>query len=200
MHRRSQTHRLAAIALTLGLASLLVVTLSTPATAPTYAVNAVVGGCPGTYLEVPGIPGSSEQQGHEGEIDVESYQYEGKKLVVTKRLDRASPKLAKAAAEQKNVGDIVLTFSCGPTSMKLTFKDATVTGYMQQKGAQDELPIETVTFTFKKVEMEVSVGSVEESETFDAKPLKDLAPCGCDKSVVPTPCPTTTVIPIPNEF
>jgi type VI secretion system secreted protein Hcp len=131
------------------------------------------GGGSAAYLNVDGIPGDTTAQGHENQIEVLSWQWgvgddqalcsaaarniPFHDLVVTKRVDKASPLLFKAVATGQHIPQVVLSLSKTSSGkpfdyLVITMNDVLVTSAKPGFGGGDQLPNESITLNFTKVE------------------------------------------------
>ncbi|HYV14791.1 MAG TPA: type VI secretion system tube protein Hcp [Conexibacter sp.] len=126
----------------------------------------------GTFLEIQGIKGESTDHKHKGEIVVESFSLVGgggtsahgsgggagktiSSFEITKKLDKASPLLFKAAATGQHYKEVTLSFAHrhhGAQQDYLQFKffDVLISGVQQGVG-HSQSPQEAITFNFAKV-------------------------------------------------
>jgi type VI secretion system Hcp family effector len=75
-------------------------------------------------------------------------------VIIRKRIDKASPLLAKAADNSTHYKKATLTIpsSDGTQTFTVTFQDVLISGFQEQSDAGSP-PVETVSFTFQKIEM-----------------------------------------------
>ena len=125
----------------------------------------------GSYLKIEGIAGESLDAAHAGWIDVQSFRWATARggaasartvarqvqstissMVVTKRLDKASPALQKASVEGQHFKTVVLEFVSQTKGeyYQITMSDVIVSG-VRLSGAGD-VPAESVTLNFAKFE------------------------------------------------
>jgi type VI secretion system secreted protein Hcp len=127
----------------------------------------------GTFLKIEGIKGESLDHKHRGEINVESFSLSagggstahgsgggaGKQTIssftITKKLDKASPLLFKAAASGQHYKEVTLSFAHkhrGVQQDYLQFKffDVLISGVQDGVG-HNQSPQEAITFNFAKV-------------------------------------------------
>ena len=129
------------------------------------------------FLKIDGIEGESVQAGHKAEIDVEAWSWGetqaagpgggagagGGRVAMgdfsfTMTLSKASPKLFLACAEGDRIKAAWLTArrAAGKAAdyfLKWTFSDLLVSSY-QTGAAADQQPLEQVSFSFSKIEVE----------------------------------------------
>lgn len=126
------------------------------------------------FLKVDGVDGESKDDKHKNEIDVESWSWglsntgshtggggggAGKSvpqdLVVTKGVDKASPKLMLACANGKHFKEVILTVSEDkrPDYIRYSFFDVFCTEF-KESGANGALPMEQVSFNYAQVKVE----------------------------------------------
>lgn len=130
------------------------------------------------FLKIEGIEGESADSKHKGEIQLESFSWSehqtgtashgggsgaGKVAMqdfhITKKVDKASPKLMLACADGEHIKKATLTCrKAGKDQqefMKWTFSDVLVSSYsIGASAAGDHLPMEQVSVNYSKVEME----------------------------------------------
>jgi len=144
----------------------------------------------GIFLKFEGIDGESTDAEHQDWIVVESFswsidcpddgtgtaQLEVKDLVLSKPLDKSSPKLMLHACAGTQVGDVTLAVT-DPTRTpteyyKVTFTKALVTSYQTGGSAGDPVPTESVSLNFTKITFEYHPqdGSGPVTETRDFSP------------------------------
>lgn len=117
------------------------------------------------YLGIDDIPGESLADGHQGEIDILSWGQSVANLnnmpvvlplVVTHRIDKATPKLIEAAILGRDLGLATLAVSStGPTPFDyivLELNGAKVVS-VNSGGAEGTAPVETVTLTCATFEL-----------------------------------------------
>jgi type VI secretion system secreted protein Hcp len=130
------------------------------------------------FLKVDGIEGESQDTGHENEIELQSFSwgetnagsYGGgtqgggtgrvamQDLNTVMVINKASPSLMLACAKGSTVDSVVLTCrkSAGDSPidfLKYTLGNVRVTGY-HSGGGSDVVPMDTVSFNFKTIEIE----------------------------------------------
>jgi type VI secretion system secreted protein Hcp len=133
------------------------------------------------YLKLGDIKGESTDQAHSGELEVESWSWgetnvaasgkreaatgmptgkrQHKPLMITKLVDKASPKLLEANAKGTRFASMTLSLP-NPDStqqgyMVYTFTDVMISSY-QTSGSDGSIPMETISFNYSKVESEVA--------------------------------------------
>ena len=130
------------------------------------------------FLKVDGIKGESTDAFHKDEIELVGWSWGATEvfilsggggtvggkpkfanLVVTKHVDRASPKLLRACLKVTHIRDVVLTqrrAGAGKLNfLVITLKDALVTSLNDVESDAAPRPMETVQFNFAKVIYEV---------------------------------------------
>ena len=130
----------------------------------TVAVCACAGASAAAYIKIDGIPGESKDKMHSGWIDVDSQinldvkaprdvatgQASGRRqyqpLIIRKRIDKASPLLAKAMAGKQVLGQIVVSNQ----ATRYTLSEVMVSSITTAAG------VETVSFTYQKIEMQAA--------------------------------------------
>ncbi|MFL6038426.1 MAG: Hcp family type VI secretion system effector [Gaiellaceae bacterium] len=128
------------------------------------------------FLKIDGIEGESQDAGHKGEIDVEAWSWgetqahpagvgggggAGKVSMsdfsFTTRLSKASPTLFLTCASGAHIKAAWLTGQRGGGKhsdyfLKWTFSDLLISSY--QAGAAEDVPVDNVSFSFAKIEVE----------------------------------------------
>jgi type VI secretion system secreted protein Hcp len=132
------------------------------------------------FLKIDGIPGESTDDKHKNEIDVISFSFgasrSGKGRVavadfsVVKLVDKASPLLFDAACQgevAENAYFVARKAGAKPLDyIKITFEDVIITGVQHTGSAgTDDLPLESVSLGFSRMEMEVTGGKGETTKT-----------------------------------
>ncbi|WP_051366662.1 Hcp family type VI secretion system effector [Hamadaea tsunoensis] len=142
------------------------------ATVVTPALPAAAAPRPTVFLKIDGIPGSSADARHKGEIEILSYSFgvansgsstgggggAGKAvfqdLHVTKHVDVASPKLFLATANGTHLDHVVLTVErarrTGQPLLQVTLENVLVSSFANGGGAGAE-PVEQVSFTYQQI-------------------------------------------------
>jgi type VI secretion system secreted protein Hcp len=138
------------------------------------------GGGGRTFLKLDGVKGESTDKAHKGEIDISSFSIgagggqhasgggggAGKvtfsSFTITKRIDKASPLLFKAAATGQHYKEAVVSFARkagGKQTDYLEYKMSQVLiSSIQDGSSQSHVPTEQISFNFAKIE-EVFLGS-----------------------------------------
>lgn len=116
------------------------------------------------YIKIDGIPGEAAEKSHQGWIEVDSQinlevksprdaasgQASGRRqyqpLIIRKRIDKASPLLAKAMAGKQLIGQIVVSNQ----ATRYTLSEVMVSSITTASG------VETVSFTYQKIEMQAA--------------------------------------------
>ena len=125
------------------------------------------------------IQGSSTDRGHEGEIEVLSYSHEitsprdaasglptGKRqhspIVITKEIDKSTPLLFRSLTTNENLSDVTLEFfrqnQEGDGTMqhyftvKMTNANISRTGQHPPDPGHDDHPLESIAFTYQKIQ------------------------------------------------
>lgn len=128
------------------------------------------------FLKIDGIEGKSTTEGHEGEIEVESWQWgltnkvkhrggsvESGKITIqdlnfVMDFEKASPKLMQACADRKHISEVVLTLRKGNTDvdyLTVTLTDVIISSYQIGIDAQsDTFPTEELSLNFNKIKYE----------------------------------------------
>ena len=123
------------------------------------------------FLKIDGVDGESTDSKHKNWIDIDSYSFGATQtassgggggagkvkisdIMLTKTIDKASPKLflATATGEHLKKVELVLVKS-GQEYMKWTFTDVMVSSY-QVGGSGDVVPTDQISLNFAKVEFE----------------------------------------------
>jgi type VI secretion system secreted protein Hcp len=128
------------------------------------------------FLKIDGIEGESQDSKHKGEIDVYEWSWgavqsgtmsfgggggagkvEMQDFHFTMNVNKASPKLMLACANGEHIKKAVLTCrKAGKEQqefLKITFSDILISSYQTGgAGGSDNLPIESCTFNFGKIE------------------------------------------------
>jgi type VI secretion system secreted protein Hcp len=130
------------------------------------------------FLKVDGIKGESTDAYHKDEIELVGWSWGASEvfivsggggtvggkpkftdLVVTKHVDKASPKLLRACLKVTHISEVVLTqrkAGAGKLNfLVITLKDALVTSLNDAESEGASRPMETVQFNFAKVIYEV---------------------------------------------
>ena len=124
------------------------------------------------FLKIEGVEGESKDNKHKGEINVESWSWgimsprdaasglptgkrQHKPFVITKEIDKASPKLMLACANGKHFEEMVLTTSSDkrPDYVRYSFFDVFCSEF-DNSGAGGAVPTEQISFNFAKVRIE----------------------------------------------
>jgi type VI secretion system secreted protein Hcp len=134
-----------------------------------------------TFLKLHGVKGESTDKAHKGEIDISSFSIgvnggathasgggggAGKvtfsSFTITKRIDKASPLLFKAAASGQHYKEAVVSFARKAGGEQRNYLEYKMTNVLissfQDGTAHNGSPIEQVSFSFAKIE-EVFLGS-----------------------------------------
>jgi type VI secretion system secreted protein Hcp len=129
------------------------------------------------FLKIDGIEGESADAKHKGEIDVSSWSWsesqgshaqilggmtsgkvEAKGLQFTSHCSKASPKFMLACADGEHFKQAVLLCRKAGTDQqeffKITMSDVLVSHYAVGGGSGGPLPVDNVTLTFAKMEVE----------------------------------------------
>lgn len=145
------------------------------------------------FLKIDGIPGESTASGHENEIDLESWSWgvsnastigsatggagAGKirhdPLVITKHVDKATPKIFLACANGQHIKSLVLTGRRSEQGDYLVYTFSNVICVSDKhSGTGGELAMEEVSFNYSKVQIDFKprpptggVGGVNLSDT-----------------------------------
>jgi len=129
------------------------------------------------WLKIPGCEGEATDDGHQKEIDIQSYSFgmshpvsfrgsglsggetTVQDLVVTKIVDKSSPNLMKFCLNAKSLDEVLLTARKRGESpidyIKIKLKNALVSSVSQGgSSGGDGHPMETVAFAFEAIEKE----------------------------------------------
>jgi len=130
------------------------------------------------YLKIDGIQGEATDQDFKDQINLLSFSWGGSQVSsagtrtagsgagkvelsdfsVTKHFDKSSPQLFKALVSGTHSGTAVLSAvkagASGKAFLKITFEELFVTSI--QVSAADELPSESVSFSYKQIKIEYS--------------------------------------------
>lgn len=130
------------------------------------------------YLKIDGVQGEATDQDFKDQINLLSFSWGGSQVSsagtrtagsgagkvelsdfsVTKHFDKSSPQLFKALVSGTHSGTAVLSAvkagASGKAFLKLTFEELFVTS--QHVSASDELPAESVSFSYKQIKIEYS--------------------------------------------
>ncbi len=139
------------------------------------------------FLKVDGIPGESAHVHHRDEIAARSWSLgaeqkgggprggkaDFKDLTVVKTVDKATPKLMEALATGKHIREVELKVhrggGAGNDYLKVKITDVVVSS-IQMGGSNGEVPTETVTFSYGKIEFmytpQDAEGGPGETESF----------------------------------
>ena len=131
------------------------------------------------FLEIKDIPGESTDEKHPAWIEILSFssgvsqavagaastggarssqRCDHSDFTVMKSLDKASPKLALAASNGTHIPSVILEL-CRATGektpfMKYTMTDVLVTSYQPSGSSGGDIPLESVSFNYAKIEWE----------------------------------------------
>jgi type VI secretion system secreted protein Hcp len=129
------------------------------------------------FLEIEGITGESQDPGHKGEIEIESFSWgetflpsasdtvgAGKVQLqdfhITKRTDMASPLLMLAAASGRHFTSAVLTAQRPGKEpqdyLTITLSDLMVSSYRIEARDDQPVPADEVSFSFERIEITYS--------------------------------------------
>lgn len=132
------------------------------------------------YLKLDGIDGESIDKGHKNEIDIMSWSWgmsnsgsmsagsgggAGKAsfqdMSFMKTYDKASPKLAEACATGQHIKNakLFVTSTDRPNYLVYTLHDVTCTSVAVTGASNAEMPMESVSFSYGKIEMEYKPAS-----------------------------------------
>lgn len=131
------------------------------------------------YIKFDGVDGESQAKGHEKWIELQSFnaaeaqavardaasgQASGKRdaatgqatgkrqhkpFVITKEVDKSSPKLAEAVAK----GKVFKTVEVSDGSMTYTFQDCIISSIQASPGSGGDRPMESLSLNYTKIEM-----------------------------------------------
>lgn len=116
------------------------------------------------FLKIDGIEGESVHEGHEGEIDIDSWSLGAgagtggkptfQDLHFSKHVDKASPKLLESVANGKHYKSAVLTAEKPGDRphqyLTITLEDVLISSFFTNQDSSD-LPTESVTINFAKI-------------------------------------------------
>ncbi len=124
-----------------------------------------------TFLKLDGIQGAAKDKKHRDWIEVESWSFGasnsraagsgggggagGQSLVITKKVDKASPKLFAAAVSGKQIKHAELSLVRKKKKVEflvIKMSDVHVSSVHDQSSSKGATPLEEVTFTFHKIE------------------------------------------------
>lgn len=127
------------------------------------------------FLKIEGVDGESTDQSHKGELSIESWSWGASNPTTvgsgglsagkvqfqdfhfTKAIDKSSPVLMEMIATGEHIKDAKLTLrkagSTQQTYLVVTFTDVMVSSY-SVSGNSGDTPIENISFSFQKIEME----------------------------------------------
>ena len=127
------------------------------------------------FIKIKDIDGESKDDAHKDEIDVLSWSWgetrssahgagggAGKvsmqDLNFAMEFNKASPKLMEACANGKFIEEAILTVRKAGDNpveyLKITLKDIIVSSYQTGGSAEDDIPVDNVSFNFNKIEFE----------------------------------------------
>jgi len=151
------------------------------------------------FLKIDGIDGESLDDKHKNEIHIHSYNFgahntgaglsSGATVVgkvqdihFTKHVDKSSPNLFINCCSGKSIPTAILTVRKAGEKpqeyMTFTLSDVIVSSFNHKGGDGDELPVETVSFTFSKIKYEYKPQSADGTlgatvaKTYDVKANK----------------------------
>jgi len=140
------------------------------------------------YLQIPGIPGDSPDRDHPGWIEVQSYQNEmgrgaisaggasGRtathEIVVTKFLDKASPKLHEAMARGTHIPKVTIELMRGSGESRVKYMQITLTDVLISRiaSAAGKGPMPTEQVSLNYANEEVSYAAQTLRRPMDAMP------------------------------
>ena len=148
--------------------------LVSSALAVTMTLAPSIGAANDVFLNVSGVPGEATDDGFQNQIAINTFSLgvvagdprvntlgtvkpQFDTFVVTKRVDRSSPRLFQIAATQQHIATVVLSARKGVSRSayyKITLSDASVSSYKVTEGTEIT---ESVAFSFGKLEMEYFV-------------------------------------------
>ncbi|HZV74781.1 MAG TPA: type VI secretion system tube protein TssD [Conexibacter sp.] len=142
-----------------------------------------------TFLKLDGVKGESTDKAHKGEIDISSFSIganggthasgggggAGKvtfsSFTITKRIDKASPLLFRAAATGQHYKEAVVSFARKAGGKQLDYLEYKMSQVLissfQDGGSQSQVPTEQISFSFAKIE-EIFLGS-------NGKPIQKIS-------------------------
>ncbi len=172
------------------------------------------------FLKISGIPGESVDTRHRGEIDIDSFKWgmeqprelrpgasrAGKvtpsDIIITKKVDKASPDLMLMCAQGKHAQEAVITVrrrETGDDYITLTFSDILCSSFTQQGSSGGEVN-EQISLNFAKVEIEYKIqqgdGAGQKKGSFwDFVRQRGGIVEMSTPTPTPSPTPTTTSTP-----
>ncbi|HET6458908.1 MAG TPA: type VI secretion system tube protein Hcp [Nitrosopumilaceae archaeon] len=126
------------------------------------------------YLKIDGIDGESTSANHKGEIDIQSFSWgvsnsgsmalgsgggtgkvQFQDFHFTKTVDKSSPQLMQAVATGEHLNTVDLSVSRGGTAAYYIFhmENVMISSY-STSGGSGGVPMEEVSFTYQKIEMQ----------------------------------------------
>ena len=129
------------------------------------------------FLKLAGIDGESQDSKHSGEIDITSYQFGASQtgatpvggglgggkvsvndLQITKQTDKASPVLFQYCCTGQHIATGTLTVRKAGTTQQeylvMNLSDILVTNITNGGSTSDDIPVENVSLTFSKIEIQ----------------------------------------------
>ncbi len=133
------------------------------------------------FLKIAGVPGESTDDKHKDEIEILSYSHgvsqqttavqsstgggtsarcDHDAFTISKEIDKASPVLMQKCCSGEHIDELVVTFNraSGDSEVKLPYLVVKMTNVVIKNvsvgGGQNDLPVETVSFDYGKIEWE----------------------------------------------
>jgi type VI secretion system secreted protein Hcp len=127
------------------------------------------------FLQIDGIPGESTDGGHSGWIDLLSFQWgvgrsasatqpDARDLVITKYIDKASPKLAEACCSGQHIAMVTLSlcpkWNTAQPFLEYKLTDVMISSNKSNISAQlTDRPNEEVSMNYRKIEWTYTMSS-----------------------------------------
>ena len=128
------------------------------------------------YLKIPSIPGESQRVNHEGEIDIYGIDWgvvrtvaDGSSaggggalvfdsVVLSKEMDKATPKLIEAVTKGQNIPEVVITLSKDSGEahldyLKITLTNVTVSSYNFMDEGFVDVPVSSVGLQYQQIKI-----------------------------------------------
>jgi type VI secretion system secreted protein Hcp len=147
------------------------------------------------FLKIATIDGESTDDKHKGEIEIQSYSWAvsqpatGSKsaggaqaaqradfadFTITKKLDKASPKLALACAAGEHIKEVTITLNRAGGDkqkyMEYKMSDVIVSSYVPSGSEGGDVPMESVSFNYAKI-----VSTYTETDPSTGKPKGNVS-------------------------
>jgi type VI secretion system secreted protein Hcp len=130
------------------------------------SILSFTGGVKTMFLTLPGITGESKVTGHKGQIELQSWSFgatqpkpKTAEIIVVKRVDSTSPKLALADASGKPFDKVKIELAKKKGGklavyLRFTMHNVLISSVKTVNHGGDKLPSEQVSFNFAKIEEE----------------------------------------------